>query len=70
MAVRKAEDQEAQAQAPAPVVSGNGFFSQVIVICVVMAFGFGANSFLTTAHENEQVKTEYRGYRDAIKDVR
>lgn len=68
MAVRKAEDQEAQA--PASVVGGNGFFAQVVLIGSVLLVGFLGNSYLTTLHQAEQIKIEYNGYQNGVKDVR
>jgi hypothetical protein len=59
--------EETNASAPAP---SSGFFNQLLIIAFTLAFGFGVNSFMTAMHEREQVTTEYRGYRDAIKDVR
>jgi hypothetical protein len=58
-----------ETNAPAPA-SSTGFFTQLLIIAFTLAFGFGINSFMTALQEKEQVTTEYRGYRDAIKDVR
>jgi hypothetical protein len=69
MAVRKIDDQEGQA--PAPTIAGsNGFFAQVVLIGAVLLVGFLGNSYLTTLHQNEQINTEYRGYKDGVRDVR
>lgn len=57
----------------APVQSGGGaniFQNSILFMVALVAVGFLSNNYLIANQQAHDVTTEYKGYQEAVKDVR
>jgi hypothetical protein len=55
----------------APAQSGGGIFqNSIIFMALLFGLGFVANNYLIASQVAHDTTTEYKGYQEAVKDVR
>lgn len=69
MAVRQNQP-ASEDQAPASGGGANIFQNSILFMVALVAVGFLSNNYLIANQQAHDVTTEYKGYQEAVKDVR